>query len=417
MPLDPESIKNLSDAEKWAVLAQSSPSRAAHELKAKPDDRAAELTNEIGVAYMQEIVMQLGSDSAADLLRNLPEDFSEKVIGELAPPKATAVREILSHPAGTAGSIMATEHLSVPVDMNVADALAFLHMIPQERKGAVPYVYIVDAQKRPVGVVRTHDLIFNPLDRPLAEMMHSPVITVRAEDPKQEVAKKMQAYGYLALPVVDGDHRLVGVIPADNAILAVREQADRDITKMVGTGAEELKSGSITKIMGLRLPWLMFSICSGLFCAYISEIFQHGGQTVATLFIFVPVILGISESSGIQGATIVVRSASMGNISSRDIRNLFVKEVFVGLLIGLICALIVGVVTSFWQKDSLLGIAIGASMNVAVFVSALIGLALPLVFRAMRIDPALASGPLVLAICDIQTLFVYFNLANYILTR
>lgn len=158
------------------------------------------------------------------------------------------------------------------------------------------------------------------------------------------------------------------------------------------------------------------SIASGLLCAFISGFFQQSIQTIAVLFLFVPVVLGLSESTGIQGATIVVRNLALGRVSLKDLGALFLREVAVGAAIGLVCGVIVGFAASFWKADGLLGLAVGSSMALAITVSGLIGLLLPVLFRHFKIDPAIASGPLVLAICDLQTLLVYFGVAGIILS-
>jgi magnesium transporter len=184
---------------------------------------------------------------------------------------------------------------------------------------------------------------------------------------------------------------------------------------MVGTEAEEIKATSVLKILSLRLPWLFVSIVSGLTCAFITDFFQHNIQAIAALFLFIPVILGLSESTAVQGATIVVRNLTLGDLSLKDLGGIFIREISVGIFIGMICSVIVGVVAYIWQGNYLVGMALAASMALTISISALIGLILPIVFKTFKIDPAMASGPLVLAICDLQTLFVYFSLSGIIL--
>lgn len=399
-------MEKLTDSQKWALLEERRKNQSV-----KSDDQ-------LGAAYMVEVVSQLSSDAAAELLRSLPADFSERVLEGLSPERSRDIREILAHAEGTAGASMAKEYLSIPACQTVAQAITHLQVIPREKKGKVPYVYILGPDGKPEGVIQTKDLIFNSPDTRVVDVARKPVITVRGETPQSEVARIIKEGHHLAVPVVAEDGRLTGIVSADNLLQFMQQQADRDIAKIVGTDAEELSSSSsVPRIMQLRLPWLLISIVSGLFCAFISGIFQNSPQTLAVLFLFVPVVLGLSESTGIQGATIVVRNLGLRPMTLSELRRLFAREVLVGVLIGIICGLIVGVVTSIWQGSPVLGLAIAGSMNVAIIVSAVIGLLLPVLFKSIRIDPALASGPLVLAICDIQTLFIYFNLANGILTR
>jgi magnesium transporter len=408
-------MPKLSDSEKWSLLSAVDASQAAGDLAGKTGMESP--AGDLGVAYMVEVVSQLGSDAAADLLRSLPADFSAQVVKELPGDRASDIQEILSYQPGTAGAMMAKEYLHIPDEMNVADAIEFLHLIPKERKGKVPYVYIVGKDKKPRGVIQTRDLIFNPLDTTIGDIQSSPVIAVDTNASQEEVAQLLRQNRFLALPVINGAGEQVGIVSADNVLQFMKEQADKDIARMIGTSHEEMKSGSgsIPRIMSVRLPWLFVNIVSGLLCAWIAGIFEHGTGAATVLLLFVPVVLGLSESTGIQGATIVVRNLTLGSVSFRNLGSLFFKEIIVGVLIGLICGAIVGVVTSIWHGSPLLGVAMAVSLNIAIIVSAVIGLCLPLLFKTLKIDPAMASGPLVLAICDIQTLMVYFNLAGLIL--
>jgi magnesium transporter len=406
-------MTKLSDKEKWEIV-NASPEAPSGGL---PEQDKNQTLQEIGLSYLIETVVQLSSDSAADFLRSFDAPVRTQILNGLPPEKVRDLVEILSYPAKATGSVMAKEYMAIPENLTVEEAIAKLHEIPLLQRGHAPYVYIVNTAGEPAGVLQTRDLIFNCKEVPVKDIMTTALDTVSAKDPQERTARLLQEKKYLALPVVDPAGRLTGVVSASSVIQMIKEQADKDIAKMVGTGAEEMKSPSVLKILQLRMPWLFFSIASGLACAFITEIFQHGLQTVAVLFLFIPMVLGLSESTGIQGATIVVRNLTMGRFSAGDLKDLFFKEICVGIVIGLICGMIVGAIASFWQQNALLGVAIAVSMNMAIIISALVGLLLPLVFKALRIDPAMASGPLVLALCDLQTLAVYFNLAGHILNH
>ena len=312
---------------------------------------------------------------------------------------------------------MAKEFLAVPIDATIKEATEYLQAIPQDRKGKVSYIYVVDKNNRLLGVIQVRDLIFYPPSKPVEQILKSPVVQVETGMLQLDVAKLLQRHHYLGLPVVDAAQKLVGVISADSALQVFEKEASEDIARLVGTGAEEVRTRSIPRIMRLRLPWLFVSIVSGLACAVVLDLFKNNMQTVTALFLFIPVVLGLSESTGVQGATIVVRNVALKFDGFKDLRILFIKEVVVGILIGIICGVIVGATASFWRGDRLLGVALAASMTLSIIISALIGLILPFLFKRLKIDPAMASGPLVLAICDIQTLCVYFGVSSAILAR
>ena len=410
-------MRRLTDTEKWKVLAESDLSQAASLMGEEAPTKANEIAEKLGLSYMAEVVSQLDSAAAVDLLQNLPQDFREKIIASLAPEKAKNIRELLSYAPGSAGAIMSKEFLFIREDATMKEATEYLQSLSQSNRGKISYIYVIDKNRRLVGVMQIRDLVFHPPDKLVKEVMISPVVQVEVGMSQMDVAKLLKRHRYLGLPVVDPAQKLVGVISADNVLQAIEEETSDDIAKIVGTGAEEVKTHSILTIMRLRFPWLLFSIFSGLLCAVISGFFQNNFQAIAVLFLFLPLALGLSESTGVQGATIVVRNITLGNVSFKDLGGLFFREVIVGVLIGFLCAVIVGTIASFWRSDRLLGLALGSSMMLAIAISGVVGLVLPLLFRKLKIDPAMASGPLVLAICDIQTLIVYFGVSGTILSR
>ncbi len=413
-------MKNLSDAEKWKLLADQDLTQAASAIGDEAKAKAGEIAEELGVSYMVEVISKLDSAASAEVLRSLPQDFREKILSAIRSDKPsclTDIQEILSYPPGTAGAMMSKEVLYIPIDSTIKQATEYLRRVPKRRKGKVSYIYVVDKERCLIGVIQIRDLIFHSPETLVKDILNSPVVQVETGMAQEDVAKLLQRHRYLGLPVVDPSQRLVGIISSDSVLEAVEEKATDTIAKIVGTGSEEVKTKSIMTIMKLRLPWLMVSIASGLLCAFISGLFQNSLQTIAVLFLFVPVVLGISESTGVQGATIVVRNLTLGHVSLKDLGALFFREVIVGVLIGFACGMIVGVVAYFWQKNNLLGVALASSMMLAIIFSGLIGLTLPLLFRRFKIDPAIASGPLVLAICDLQTLMVYFSVSTAILVQ
>lgn len=408
-------MKKLTDLEKWVRLAGSDVNQAASDLADRSAPDAAQMAESLGVAYMVDVVSHLGTDAAADLLRNLPEDFRENILKELTPDKASMLREILSHKPGTAGALMAKEFLSVSIDATIAEVSAYLQKLDKDKKGKVSYIYVTDKNGRLEGVIQVRDIVFFAPDRPVREILKSPVVQVETGMSQADVARLLQRHRYLGLPVVDPSQRLVGVISADSAMNALEDEASDDIAKIVGTSAGEIRATSVMRILRYRLPWLFVNIVSGLGCALIAGLFENDLATVAAVFLFVPVVLALSESTGVQAATIVVRNLALNRFNDRKMAPIFFREVLAGIALGSVCGGIVGLFAYYWKGNASLGFALSASMTVSIIASAVIGLGLPLLFKRWKIDPAMASGPLVLALCDVQTLLVYFNAASFLL--
>lgn len=408
-------MKRMTDVEKWRDLVESDVDQGATVFGELPFDEAARIANAMGASYIRDVVEKLRSDAGAALVRNLPADLKVSVLEGLSEQKRNYLAEILSYKDGTAGALMAKEFLSVPIDNTIGQTIEYLRGMLNGNKGKVSYIYVVDKNDRLEGVIQVRDLVFYSPETHIREILRWPVVQVETGMSQLDVAKLLERHRYLGLPVVSVTQKLVGVISADNAMRVFEKEAVDNIAKIVGTSAEEIQTQSVFRILRLRVPWLFVNIMSGIFCAFILGFFEHSIQTIAVLFLFVPVVLGLSESTGVQGATIVVRNMTLGEVSFLRLSSLFIRESFVGVYIGIICGIVVGLVAYLWKADPLIGVALACSLSIVIIISAVIGLLLPLIFKKFKIDPAMASGPLVLAICDIQTLVVYFGLSSAVL--
>jgi magnesium transporter len=315
----------------------------------------------------------------------------------------------------TAGAIMKKEFLAVSDISTIEETIRHFRGAPLEKVLKPSYIYAIDSGEHLLGVVQMRDLLSRSPDTYVKDIMLRNVIKVDIETDIREVMRIFVAHKFLALPVIDKSQRLVGIVTADDMVDAAGLQADKDIAMIVGTSVDEITSRSIPKIVKLRLPWLVISILSGLTCAFILGWFEYELKTVIALALFTPIVLGISESTAMQSATIVVRNIALGKATLKDVNWLLQKEILVGVIVGLICGVFVGGTAAFWQGNPNLGGALALSMSLAIIVAGVIGSFLPLLFRAVSIDPALASGPIVLAVCDVITLLIYFNLAGFLL--
>ncbi len=409
--------RDISGIENWRTLVKVDINQAASEFASLPAEDVSACLEQLGLDSLAEIVSRLATDAAAGMVRNLPEEAGRLLLAKLPAEKSASLKEILAYKPGTAGSLMAKEFLTIPVGFTIRQAIEYLQSLPQDKKGKVSYIYVINDQSRIEGVIQVRDLIFYGPDKSVKDVLKNPVVQVETGMTQLDVARLLQRHRYLGLPVVNETQQLVGVISADNALQVFEKEAAEDIANILGTSPEEIKTHSLKKVMALRLPWLSFNIVSGLICALISGIFQKNIQAVTTLFLFIPVVLGLSESTGIQSAAIAARGIAASHLAFNHLRGLFLREIGAGIFIGLICGGIVGASGFFWKSSPLLGWALACSMTAVIINSALIGLLLPLLFKKIRIDPSLATGPLVLALCDIQTLFVYFNLSVFILSH
>ena len=316
---------------------------------------------------------------------------------------------------GTVGAIMKKEFLAVSDLSTIEETIKHFRGAPLEKVLKPSYVYVIDSEEHLVGVVQMRDLLSRSPNTYVKDIMLRSVVKVDTETDTREAIRLFVGHKFLALPVINKSQRLVGIITADDMVDVAGLQAEKDIAKIVGTSVDEITSRSIPRIVRLRLPWLAISILSGLTCAFILGWFEHELKTVIALALFIPIVLGLSESTGMQSATIVVRNMALGKATFKDVNWLLHKEIWVGVIVGLICGLFVGGTATLWQGNPHLGSAVALSISLSVIVSGAVGACLPFLFRFVKIDPALASGPIILATCDIITLLIYFRLSGFLL--
>jgi magnesium transporter len=402
--------------EYWKHNASYDPTQAAAELANAPDDVWGQVLRELGSPFLVTLIAQVGSDLGAALVRRLADDDErENVILRLSAYKSSAIKEILSYPGDTAGAMMSKEVLAVRSDMTIRQAVDHLSSLDPERKGRISYIYVLDEDHMICGTLQTKDLIMCPQDTPVKKIAHWPVVQVEAMMTKTDVAQLLQRHRYFGLPVVNAEQKLVGIINANAIIDYLEKESLDDMAKMAGTGVAEITAKSVRAIIGARGPWLAVSMLSGLFCAVLTGMFEHAIPGLSVFLLFVPVVLGLSESTGVQSATIVVHNIAKGNTKLRKLMPIVTKESMAAVYIGIMCGIFAGVFAFLWKSSLAVGVGIALSMSLTILVSAAIGLVLPFAFKRFGVDPALASGPLVLAVCDVQTLFIYFSVAGRML--
>lgn len=315
----------------------------------------------------------------------------------------------------TVGAIMKNEFLAVPEHFTIDETIKHFRTASLEKVSKPSYIYVVDERSQLVGVVQMRDLLSHAPGVRINDIMLKSVVKVHADMDQEEAVRYFIRHRFLALPVVNNDQKLVGIITADAMVDIAELEAEDDIAKIVGTGVDEITSRSIPRIVRLRLPWLAVSIFSGLACAFITGWFEYELKSVIALALFIPIVLGLSESTGTQSATIVVRNMALGRATFKDVRWLLQKEIFVGIIVGLVCGLFVGGVATMWQESPKLGAALAFSMSASIMLSGVVGSFLPFIFRTFGFDPALSSGPIVLATCDVMTLLIYFKVSGFFL--
>ena len=383
-----------------------------------PDHLRDDLAELLPKAQLVDAVEKMDSDDAADVIANLPASMAQAVLEELPREDRQEVETLLAYDEDTAGGIMQMELVAVPEDATVDQAVEAIRANADE-VGDVHFVYVVDAQWRLKGLLSLDKLILAQPSTPIQDLVIEKFYTVGPEVDQEEVARMFQRYDLVSLAVVNAENILLGRITHDDVIDVLEEEIEEDILRMEGLEEAELVyTNRVFKITSVRLPWLLATIGGTLVSGLI--VFQFGstfsGALALLLMTFVPVIGAMGGNIGSQSSTIVVRGFATGRIDTNNLVRYLLRELVIGAMMGACCGLVVGLVALLWHDNGILGLAVGLSLFLAIFFSAVMGVVVPYFFRLIRVDPAIAAGPLVTTANDIIGLSIYYLVAILILS-
>lgn len=356
------------------------------------------------------LIKDLAPDDVAYILGVLPEERAKEILSLMRTEDSTEVADILKYPKDTAGGIMTTEFFALSEDATAQDAIRRLQQATDAEM--VFYIYVTDKDEHLVGVLSLRQLLTVPPETPLKNIATREVISVSVDMDQEEVARQVASYNLLAIPVVDKEGVLVGIITVDDVVDVIREEATEDMLKMAGAVEEETgtKSSSMAAAK-VRLPWLFTNLVGSLFSGAILWEFRYTIQEVVAIVSFIPVIAAMGGNVGLQSSTLIIRGLATGLVEVTDVWNVFLREVKIGLLMGVACGMILSLVGWIWHKG-FLGVVVGVSLITAFLVSTSMATFMPIVLKRMGVDPAVAAGPFVTTANDITGITIYLTLAT-----
>lgn len=361
-----------------------------------------------------EIVQELDSDDAADLVGDLPADRAKEIIETVGEEVSEELQKLLPYAEDTAGGIMALEFVVVKADSTIQKAIDTIREKREEVENLY-YLWVIDDFERLVGVISLKDLVLEPSEHRVSNIMNPDVISVHVNRDQEEVANLVKKYDLVAIPVVDDHNRLVGRITHDDIMDVIEEEADEDISLMAGVINQEIAEESSIKISRARLPWLIAGLFGGILAAVVINQFETSLERIIALSFFFPVIMAMGGNTGTQAATVAVRGLATGDISLVNIGKRLWVEMKVAFVNGVICGVLLGLIVGTWLSDYGLGSIVTLSLILIVLTSGVIGAAIPLVLKRLDIDPALATGPFVTTSNDILSLVIYLGLITIFL--
>ena len=378
------------------------------------EDTFQDLIEDMKIEDIVRILESMPADDVADIIGRLPEQTSQTILDKMKKAESEEVEDLLRYGDDTAGGIMVPDFISLREDVTARQAIESLQTEHSDVEMAF-YLYVVDDYGKLVGVSSLRQLVVVSPGTPLKEFMTTDVFSVQTDMDQEEVARLVARYDILAVPVVDGSNRLMGIVTVDDVIDILRKEATEDILKMAGAGEEFVETKSIFKSTRIRLPWLFASCLGGLFAFFIIGEYESSLSKIAYLAAFIPVIMGMGGNIGTQSSTIVVRGLATGRINARDIWSVVFKELSIGLILGLVYGLLIGSVAQFRYSIEALALSVALAVICSMSIAALVGSLVPMGFARINIDPAVATGPLVTTAIDIISVFFYFLIATTLL--
>ena len=406
------------DSEKTVIIFRMLPKAIAADVFAElPVEEQTHIINSITDKELSDIVEDLYVDDAVDMLEELPATVVRRVLENTKPDTRKLINQFLKYPDNSAGSIMTAEYIGLKKNMTVEQSFAYIrkHGIDSE---TIYTCYVMDEKRHLEGVVTVKDLLMNPYEKLVGEIMDTYVIKVTTSVDQEEAVETLNKYGLLSLPVVDSEDRLVGIITVDDVMDVMEEEATEDFEKMAAMLPSEkpyLKTG-VFQLAKNRIPWLLFLMLSSTITGGILVRYENAFAVIPLLVSFTPMLMNTGGNCGSQSSAMIIRGMAVGEIEPSDILKVIWKEARVGVVVGAVLA-----VANFirlmiqYPGNTMICVVVVLSVFVTVIVAKAIGCTLPIGAKVLGMDPAIMASPMITTIVDAVSLMVYFQLACWLL--
>lgn len=375
------------------------------------NEEQIDVLNRLGIERSGKVLDMMDNDDLASLLEDLSPEKITSLLSGMKKEESQIVQDIMNYPPETAGRLMTNRFVWIRDYYTVREAVDKLKTFA-ELAETINYLYVIDQERRLVGVVSYRDLLMAEMTEKIRDIMYERVISVLEDTDQEEVATLIERYDFLAIPVVSSEHILMGIITVDDIIDVVIREANEDIEKLSASGKSiDFDTKSIVAAYR-RLPWLVLLLFIGILSGSIISSYEETLDKVVALAFFMPMISGMTGNTGTQSLAVVVRGLVSHDIDRRVITRLIFRELSVGIIIGVICGILISVIALVWQGNLALGLVVGSSLLLTLIIGTLAGTVIPLILYKLNIDPAIASGPLITTLNDIFSLVTYFGIAT-----
>jgi len=405
-------IENLSDETRVKLIEIESFNIAPEIFIELNESIQSDVLHLISIDSISEIIKRLESDDAVSILENLELDKKNLILDKLPPKDRFLLEEGLSYPEDSAARIMQREFTAIPSDWTVGQTIDYLREskdLPQE----FLEIFIVDNEFKPIGTVPSSRVLRTARDSKMSSIMRKMPVLISVNMDKEEVGITFENYNLVSAGVVNKNNKLVGMITADDVVTVVQEEAEEDVLRLAGVGNEEITDTVFVKTRR-RFNWLLVNLATALLASWVISIFGAEIEKVVALAFLMPIVASMGGNAGMQTLAVTIRAIATKELSSSNINKVITKEFFIGVLNGIIFAVITGIVVQLWFRQSDLSIIIAASMVLNMIVAGLCGILIPVTLKKMNIDPALASSVFVTTVTDVIGFLSFLGIGSLV---
>ncbi|MCF8019404.1 Magnesium transporter MgtE [Petrocella atlantisensis] len=400
-----------SDEDPLTILEKLPDDYIAQLVDHADDDEKYDLLSLFSQNRKQHIIAEMSSDELVDLLGSIGSAEKDAIILSLDQDDANEVNELLAYDPTSAGGIMAKEFIAIHENMTVNATIDFLRdMAPASETPY--YVYVLDQFHVLKGVVRLRDIIVSTPETPIKNIMIENIITIPVDMDQEEVALIFEKYGFMAMPVINDLGVMLGIVTVDDVMEVIRDEYTEDMFRLAGLDEEEKISGSISKAIKSRLPWLLVNLLTAILAAATVSLFEATIVKIVALATFMPIVAGMGGNAGTQTLTMIIRGIALGELTFENQKEILKKEVAIGLINGLCLGIVVGFLGYYWVGNVVFGLVIGTAMFLNLVIATISGYFVPVLLKKFKIDPALASAVFVTTVTDVLGFFFFLGLAT-----
>lgn len=408
-----EILEELDKKQMILIFRLLAKEEAAEVFTDMNSDKREDLINALTDSELEEVMEEMYVDDTVDVLEEMPANVVDRLLLATDEETRTKINALLQYPEDSAGSIMNVEYISLRREMTVADAILKIRQVGINKETI--YTCYVTEKRHLIGMVDVKDLLTAGESRTIEEIMDENVLYARTLDDQEDVAKTIKKYGLVAIPIIDHENCLVGIVTVDDAMLVLQDETTEDISIMAGVSPNEDSyfGTSIFKHAGNRTPWLMLLMLSATVTGEILGYYEEAMAVMPVLITFIPMLMGTGGNCGSQSSTLIIRGLAVGEIQFKDIFRVIFKEIRIALVVSMMLAFVNGIrIYIMYGQNMMLSVALGLTMIAVVVMAKCIGCTLPLLAKKLGLDPAIMAAPLITTILDTCTILVYFNIVT-----